>query len=77
MVQGPFQSLHHVHEFTWDGTKTIMIDTFNFQSPYGFLGKAVDALILKSYLKKFLITRNALIKKYAEGDAWKSLIASS
>lgn len=74
MVKGPFQYMHHRHEFYWNGSVTIMIDTFNFRSPYGLLGKIVDILILKAYLTRFLLERNAVIKQYAEGEAWKTVI---
>lgn len=70
MTKGAFKRLHHLHEFKWDGQKTIMTDDFQFESPAGILGKIVDTLILKSYLKKFLIERNTLVKKLAE-SGWK------
>lgn len=77
MIRGPFKRIHHVHRFTAEGYKTIMIDEFTFVSPIGFLGKLVDAVILKSYLKTFLVGRNKLIKSCAESDAWKNYLSVS
>jgi ligand-binding SRPBCC domain-containing protein len=74
MTKGIFKSIHHLHEFKWDGQKTIMVDVFQFQSPAGFLGRIADTLLLKSYLTKFLIERNQMIKDFAESDRWKIIL---
>lgn len=66
-LKGPFKKLHHVHLFEEsNGTTTIMKDEFQFESPCGWLGRAVDRLILKGYLKRLLEHRNQTIKKVAE-----------
>jgi hypothetical protein len=44
-------------------------DIIVFQSPYGLLGRAVDALVLTSYLRKLIERRNAVIKEAAESGA--------
>ncbi|WCT13559.1 SRPBCC family protein [Mucilaginibacter jinjuensis] len=73
MLKGPFKSIKHTHTFEAQSCGTLMTDVFCFQSPFGVLGFIADKLILTAYLKKLLIDRNAVIKKYAEnGD--KSLI---
>lgn len=73
-VKGIFKFIIHDHYFEMKDNKTIMKDVFYFQSPFGFIGKIFDKLILKNYLTKFLIQRNNMIKQYAETDQWKMLL---
>lgn len=67
MVKGAFAS--HTHDFAFregdDGT-TVMHEVFQFQSPYGFAGHIVDALVVKGYLRRFMRRRNAYLKEQAE-----------
>jgi hypothetical protein len=51
-----------------------MIDVFQFESPYGSLGKWFNNLYLIRYMKKLLERRNKTIKEYAETDKWKPLL---
>lgn len=74
MVKGIFKSIKHDHYFKQDGDKVIMTDVFEFQSPFGILGKIFNKLILTNYLKKFLLERNQIIKKYAETEQWKEIL---
>lgn len=73
-ISGAFKSLYHEHVFEQDGEKVIMKDIFTFQSPMGIFGRLFNKLILTAYLRKFLITRNSMIKEFAESDKWKRLI---
>ncbi len=77
MVFGAFKSIKHDHAFISapvdktalkenKGDKTIMIDFFHFESPYGLVGKMFNNLVLTNYMKRFLKERNAAIKKEAE-----------
>lgn len=66
MLKGPFKLLHHQHHFTAAGAFTEMTDIFAFQSPMGLIGRAVDSLFLKRYLRKLLTIRNEAIKLVAE-----------
>lgn len=75
MQKGVFKSMYHLHQFEWNGDKTIMTDDFQFRSPLGLLGKAADVVFLKNYLKQFLLERNQIIKQYAEGNEWQSLLS--
>ena len=75
MVKGDFISFHHEHHFKAATNGTIMIDLLNFETPYGTLGKIANTLFLKSYLEKFLIKRNAMIKEYAETQKWKAILS--
>ena len=75
MIKGDFKSFHHEHHFKAAENGTIMIDLVNFETPYGTLGKIVNALFLKYYLEKFLVKRNEMIKEYAETQKWKTILA--
>ncbi len=68
MLQGAFKSMKHQHIFRQEGENTIMTDIFEFQSPFGIIGKIFNKLYLKNYMKKFLLERNQLIKETAENN---------
>lgn len=77
MQQGAFKSMWHAHYFEQDGATTLMRDVFVFASPLGWLGKLVDALVLKRYMRQFLQQRGAVVKQYAESDAWQSVLPAN
>jgi uncharacterized protein involved in exopolysaccharide biosynthesis len=56
----------HEHIFKIEKNETQMIDRFNFQSPFGVLGKLVNVLFLKQYMTNLLSTRNEYLKAKAE-----------
>jgi ligand-binding SRPBCC domain-containing protein len=66
MQRGAFKSLRHLHGFEEYDGGTLMRDTFVWTSPLGILGNIADSLVLKRYLRRFLITRNAELKRMAE-----------
>jgi ligand-binding SRPBCC domain-containing protein len=66
MVKGAFKRFRHTHEFISQYGGTYMVDTFDYTSPLGILGKAADRLFLEAYMRHFLQKRNAFIKKAAE-----------
>ena len=74
MVKGAFKKLHHQHIFEWTGSETIMTDIFVFKAPFGILGELFSKIILKNYMKSFLIKRNDTIKDVAETSKWKSVL---
>jgi ligand-binding SRPBCC domain-containing protein len=67
MQKGAFKRLRHVHEFEQQGEMTIMRDTLYFEAPFGFVGKIVEKLVLKNYMRRFLEHRNSELKNLAEG----------
>ena len=73
MVKGDFKSFHHEHHFKATENGTIMIDLADFETPYGIIGKIANRIFLRSYIEKFLIKRNAVIKDYAETEKWKTI----
>lgn len=66
MVYGVFKSFTHKHIFQPMDDSTLMIDEFDFVTPYGFIGKIADQLFLKRYMTKLLKTRGNYIKEKAE-----------
>ena len=43
-----------------------MTDVFEFESPFGIIGRIFNRLVLTNYMRKFLVNRNQVIKEYAE-----------
>ena len=72
MTKGAFAS--HTHQFTFisNSDATVQHEVFQFRSPLGILGRAVDALVLKRYLKNFMVRRNAFLKEQAETSGGES-----
>lgn len=73
-VNGIFKSIIHEHRFEQASGKVIMKDIFEFQSPLGILGKIFNHLVLTTYMTKFLLDRNQIIKEFAETDQWKTIL---
>lgn len=67
MVRGAFRSFRHEHHFTQtaDGS-TLMVDIFDFESPFGVVGRLVNRLFLTAYMRRFLERRNQTLKEFAE-----------
>lgn len=75
MQRGAFRYMRHAHHFEAQGSgATLMRDVFEFASPLGWLGQLVDALILKQYLRRFLVERGRVVKEYAETEQWRTVL---
>lgn len=74
MTEGDFKSIYHRHTFTKRGDKTIMKDEFSYESPFGWIGKIFNLLVLNSYMKELLSKRNTIIKEYAETERWREVL---
>lgn len=66
MIKGPFKKLYHQHLFKEQDGQTLMTDLFEVEAPWGLLGKVAESAFLVTYMKKFLLMRNAYIKALAE-----------
>ena len=66
MTKGAFKSMRHEHYFEKREGRTLMTDKFEYQVPFGFIGKLFNKIILKKYMTDFLVKRNQTIKKLAE-----------
>lgn len=74
MMKGTFQSFKHDHIFKKEANQTLMTDIFDFESPFGIIGRSFNALVLTAYMRRFLITRNSIIKHYAESEKWREVL---
>ena len=74
-VKGDLQSYRHEHHFKQIDNGTIMIDIIDYDYPRDVIGRLIGKIYFKSYLEKILVKRNELIRKYAESDRWKPLLA--
>ena len=76
MVRGAFARFDHDHFFFERDGVTAMRDRFAFRSPLGPLGRIADALVLTRYLRRFLVRRNAELRRVAESDEWRALLGA-
>jgi ligand-binding SRPBCC domain-containing protein len=74
MQRGAFKSLRHLHLFEQKDDGTLMMDELTYASPMGIFGRIADALLLESYMRRFLIKHNEYIKKVAEEKAKEATI---
>ena len=58
--------MKHQHYFEEKNGITIMKDKLEYSVPFGFIGKIFDAIYLKKYMTRFLLTRNEVLKSVAE-----------
>ncbi|MEM0897438.1 MAG: SRPBCC family protein [Verrucomicrobiota bacterium] len=70
MISGAFASMDHIHRFEKTPNGTCMRDAFAFVAPLGILGRLAENLFLTRYMRKFLSSRNGILKQVAESDEW-------
>ncbi len=73
MIEGHFHSFEHEHIFepTADGG-TLMRDRLHFAAPLGWIS---EKLLLRRYLTRFLLQRDAVIKRIAESQGeWRKYL---
>ena len=73
--RGSFDSLRHEQHFKSISNGTLLIDLLDYEVAYGGLGRILDKLLIKKFLKKYLEQKNGVIKQYAESDKWKVALA--
>ena len=74
LVKGDFKSMKHDHHFKQVANGTIMIDKFDFETPYSSFGNFINAVFLTRYMRRLLEKRNLVIKDYAESNKWKHIL---
>ncbi|MCK0109680.1 SRPBCC family protein [Flavobacteriaceae bacterium S0825] len=65
-VSGAFKYFKHEHIFEIHDEQTLMIDRFDFESPFGIFGRLINVLFLKKYMTNLLAIRNQFLKQKAE-----------
>ena len=73
-VKGDLKSFRLESHFKQVENGTILINILTFEGPRDFLGSLIGKFFLKSYLEKFLLKRNEVIKQYAETEKWKAVL---
>ncbi|MCK2220271.1 SRPBCC family protein [Actinomadura sp. ATCC 31491] len=70
-VAGPFRRWRHAHHFVLapDGRGTVMRDVVEFAAPAGPLGTLAEALVLRRYMTRLILRRNAHLKRVTEAAA--------
>lgn len=63
-TNGPFGSFVHTHEFSPTNGGTLMRDTIEFHSPFGPLGRLVDAVVMRRHLIAVITERNDSISAH-------------
>lgn len=71
MLAGAFRDMTHDHFFEPHQGRTRMTDRFEFHAPWGPLGWLVEHVFLTAYMRRFLLRRNAALKRIAESDQWR------
>jgi ligand-binding SRPBCC domain-containing protein len=66
MVRGPLRMLVHDHYFDAVSAGTRMRDVFEFAAPFGVAGRLADRIVLTGYLRRFLVQRAQVLKRFAE-----------
>lgn len=73
-VRGPFQRFDHDHYFDVSleyPPGTIMTEVFDFDAPFGVLGRCAEELFLTGYMRRFLVRRAKLLKRALETEDWR------
>lgn len=60
-IAGPFAEFLHVHEFHEHPQGTLMRDTVTFRSPFGPIGRFVDRLFMREYMRRLIAERNEVL----------------
>lgn len=57
-ISGPFAAFLHVHTFAEHPRGTLMRDVVTFRSPFGPIGRVVDRLFMRTYMRGVIDERN-------------------
>ena len=77
MKKGAFKRFCHMHKFIPMDSHTKMIDEFDYDSPFGIVGRIFDRIVLKDYMENLLHKRNSVIKDFAETEKWKTVLLNN
>lgn len=69
MQSGPFAAFRHEHHFEEREGRTLMRDVVEYRLPLWVLGRLVDRMILRRYLRALLKERNRHVREAAEAAA--------
>jgi ligand-binding SRPBCC domain-containing protein len=66
LVRSSFRKLRHEHVFEEHGNATLMRDSLDWISPFGFLGRVADALFVTRHMRSFVTRKQLALKEIAE-----------
>ncbi|MBZ5600431.1 MAG: SRPBCC family protein [Acidobacteriia bacterium] len=75
MVRGMFRRFCHDHYFTVQDGQTVMKDVMQFEAPFGLAGRLIESVVLARHMRSLLARRNQYLKRIAETDEWRRLLA--
>lgn len=67
-VSGPYRLWHHTHTFETHGARTRMLDVVRYTLPFGFLGRIVHVLQVRSDVEKIFDYRRETIDQLFGGQ---------
>jgi ligand-binding SRPBCC domain-containing protein len=70
-TDGIFRRFDHDHRFEARDGVTVMTDVFDFDPPFGPVGRLLERLFLKRRIANSLRRRNETLKRCAETDGWR------
>lgn len=74
-VRGAFAWFRHEHRFeVRSESRTRAVDTFDFASPLGPLGRLADAIFLTAYMTRLLRGHAANLKAALESERWREFL---
>jgi ligand-binding SRPBCC domain-containing protein len=75
IVNSVFESVVHEYYFYDLKEETVMVDNFYFETRFGILGEILNFLFLKRFLVKAIQQRDEILREYAEGDKWRTILS--
>lgn len=66
-LSGPFGAFLHEHVFEEHPRGTLMRDTVTFRSPFGPIGRLVDRVFMREYMRRLIAERNETLAAEIEG----------
>lgn len=73
MIKGNFKNFIHYHNFRFIDNVTIVDDILEYELPFNYFGKLIDAIFIKKHLTNLIIHRNQYIKQHCEINLIPSL----
>jgi ligand-binding SRPBCC domain-containing protein len=74
MTAGVFARYEHEHYFAPMDDGTRVRDELKFAAPFGPLGRMVEVMVLRRYVKSLLKRRHAALKRAAESEEWRAYL---
>ena len=67
-VKGPYKIWEHTHTFKPVNAGVLMLDTINYQLPFGFIGNIAHTLVVKKKIENIFIYRKNILEKIVRNE---------